>query len=140
MTALLVGVLLAVAVGILGRVSGLDRDRALYPTALIVIGSLYSLFAIMGGSTRALVLETLVGVAFVAAAIVGFRSSLWVVAIGITAHGLFDFGHGRLLSNPGVPSFWPAFCGAYDVTAGVFLAWLLVSGRVRGGFHGGHAQ
>jgi len=30
-----------------------------------------------------------------------------------------------LLSNPGVPGWWPAFCLAYDVTAAAYLAWLL---------------
>ena len=37
-----------------------------------------------------------------------------------------------LVANPGVPDFWPAFCGAYDVTAAAYLAWLLASGRTRG--------
>ena len=123
--AFLVGVLLAVAVALFATVTGLDRDRAFYPTVTIVIGLLYSLFAVMGGSTRALVLEALVGTVFIAAAVAGFRSSLWIVALALVGHGVFDFVHGWLISNPGVPAFWPAFCGAYDVTAGGYLAWLL---------------
>jgi hypothetical protein len=128
---LLVGVLLALAVGVFATVSGLDRDRAFYPTVAIVIASLYCLFAVMGGSTRALVLDSLVGGAFVAAALVGFRSSLWVVAIALAAHGVLDAAHGAVISNPGVPSWWPGFCGAYDVTAAGYLAWRLASGRIR---------
>jgi hypothetical protein len=128
---LLVGVLLALAVGVFATVSGLDRDRAFYPTVAIVIGALYSLFAVMGGSTRALILEALVGLVFIAGATIGFRRSLWIVAIVIAGHGVFDFVHGRLIDDPGVPSYWPAFCGAYDVTAGAYLAWLIKSGRVR---------
>lgn len=127
----LVGVLLALAVGVFATLSRLDRDRAFYPTVAIVIGALYSLFAVMGGSTRALVLEALVGLAFIAAATIGFRRSLWMVAIVIAGHGLFDFVHGRLIDDPGVPAYWPAFCGAYDVTAGAYLAWLIKSGRIR---------
>jgi hypothetical protein len=129
--ALLVGALLAVAVGLLGRLSGLDRDRAFYPTAMIVIASYYCLFAVMGASTRALVLESLVAGVFAAAAVLGFRSSLWLVSIALAAHGVFDLGHGAVMSNPGVPSWWPAFCLAYDVTAAACLAWLLTSGRIR---------
>ena len=128
---LLVGALLALAVGLLAWASGLDRDRAFYPTVLIVVASYYSLFAVMGASTRALVLESLVAGAFVAAAILGFRASLWVVVIALGGHGLFDLGHGAFLSNPGVPGWWPAFCLAYDVTAAGFLAWLLTRGRIR---------
>ena len=41
--ALLVGALLAFAVGLLATVIGLDRDRAFYPTVTIVIASYYAL-------------------------------------------------------------------------------------------------
>lgn len=129
--ALMVGTLLAVAVAVFARIVGLDRDRAFYPTVMVVIAALYSLFAVMGGSTPALLREMMAGAVFVVAAVYGFRSSLWIVALALTGHGLFDFVHGRLIANPGVPAFWPAFCGAYDVTAGAGLAWLLRSGRIR---------
>jgi hypothetical protein len=127
----LVGALLALAAGLLARTSGLDRDRAFYPTVAIVVASYYSLFGVMGASTRALVLESLIGGAFAAAAILGFRSSLWVVVIALGAHGVFDLVHGRVISNPGVPGWWPPFCLTYDATAAAFLAWLITSGRVR---------
>ncbi len=45
--ALLVGALLAFAVGLLATAIGLDRDRAFYPTVTIVIASYYALFAVM---------------------------------------------------------------------------------------------
>jgi len=128
---LLVGAVLALAVGVMATAVGLDRDRAFYPTVAIVIASLYCLFAVMGGSTRALVLETMVAAAFIGAALAGFRSSLWIVAAAIAGHGLFDFVHGALIDNPGVPPWWPEFCGAYDVVAGAYLAWLIRSGRGR---------
>lgn len=129
--ALIVGLLLAVAVGWMARASGLDRDRAFYPIVTIVVASYYCLFAAMGASTRVLVLETLMAGAFMAAAIVGFRSSLWIAMVALGGHGVFDLGHGQVLSNPGVPEWWPAFCGAYDVAAAGFLSWLLASGRIR---------
>jgi len=97
----------------------------------IVIAGLYALFAVMGASTRALVLESIAGVGFVVAAVFGFKSSLWVVAAALAAHGIFDFIHGAVISNPGVPIWWPEFCLAYDVMAAVYLAWLLKSKRVR---------
>ena len=128
---LLVGALLALAVGLLATASGLDRDRAFYPTVAIVIASYYSLFAVMGGSTRALILESLVAGAFLAVALFGFRSSLWVVVIPLAGHGVFDLAHGTFIANPGVPSWWPAFCLTYDATAAGYLAWLLTSGRIR---------
>ncbi len=129
--ALLVGVTLAIAVGLLARVGGLDRDRAFYPTVTIVVASYYVLFAVMGASTRALVLESIVGGFFLAIAVAGYRSSLWMVAAALAAHGFFDLIHGRVISNPGVPVWWPQFCLAYDVTAGAYLAWLLRNRRIR---------
>lgn len=123
--ALLVGVLLAFAVGLMATAVGLDRDRAFYPTVTIVIAFLYALFAVMGASTQALLLELLVGSVFLAAALSGFRSSLWVVVVALAAHGILDLVHDRVISNPGVPPWWPSFCLAYDVTAAAYLAWLL---------------
>jgi hypothetical protein len=76
----------------------------------------------------------MVGAVFIAAAAIGFRSSLWVVALALAAHGVFDLVHSRVISNPGVPAWWPAFCGAYDVTAAAYLAWLLRTDRIRAGF------
>lgn len=126
-----IGAALAVGVTVFARLVGLDRDRAFYPTTLIVIAILYDLFAVMGGSTKALLLETLVGCVFVASAVAGFKGSLWIVAAGLAGHGVFDLFHGYLISNPGVPRFWPAFCGSYDVAAGACLAWLLKRSGIR---------
>jgi hypothetical protein len=53
----LVGAGLALAIGIFATVVKLDRDRAFYPTVAIVIALMYCLFAAIGGSTRALVMD-----------------------------------------------------------------------------------
>lgn len=130
-TPAIVGACLAFAVGVFATVVRLDRDRAFYPTVAIVIASLYSLFAVMGGSTRALMVESTVGVGFIALAVFGFRRSLWVVVAVLGLHGVFDLVHGSFIPNPGVPHWWPAFCLTYDVAAAGYLAWLIVSRRTR---------
>ncbi|MEA3033336.1 MAG: hypothetical protein QOH86_1352 [Sphingomonadales bacterium] len=130
--AYLIGALLALGVAVFAALIGLDRDRAFYTTVLIVVASYYDLFAAMAGSRPALVAETLVFAAFLAFAVAGFRWSLWLVAAGLAAHGLFDGLRGGLIDNPGVPPWWPAFCASYDVAAAACLAWLLVRrSRVR---------
>ena len=129
--AIVVGALLAFTVGLMATAVGLDRDRAFYPTVTIVIASIYALFAVMGASTHALVVESLVGAAFLAAAVSGFKSSLWVVVVALAAHGIFDLAHDRVISNPGVPPWWPAFCLAYDLTAAAYVAGLLMTRRIR---------
>jgi hypothetical protein len=119
-----VGIVLAPLVAVFARVVGLDRDRSFYATVLIVVASYYILFAVMGGSTRALVVESMAMAMFVALAVAGLKRGTWIVAVGLVAHGVFDFVHADIISDPGVPQWWPAFCGTYDVVAGVVLAGL----------------
>jgi hypothetical protein len=123
--------LLALATGLFATGSGLDRDRAFYPVVAIVIASYYALFAVLGGSTSALVLESLLGAVFLAVAVAGFKSSLWIVVAAMAAHGVLDLGHDTIVSNPGVPGWWPEFCLTFDVTMAAYLAFLLKSGRRR---------
>jgi hypothetical protein len=74
---------------------------------------------------QALVLECGAAAVFIALAVAGFRSSAWLIVVGLAGHGVFEFFHPYLITDPGVPAWWPQFCLAYDVTAAVFLAWLL---------------
>lgn len=120
-----IGGLLALAVSLFARSVGLDRDRAFYPTVLIVVGSYYVLFAVMGGTATALTIELLFLAAFLLAAVAGFKFNLWIAAAGLAGHGVLDFFHASLVSNAGVPVWWPPFCLAYDVIAGGCLAFLL---------------
>jgi hypothetical protein len=125
-----VGIVLALLSGVVARVAGLDRDRAFYPTVLIVIASYYVLFAVMAGSAHALVVESIAMTAFAFAAVAGFKLNLWLVVGALAGHGVFDFVHGHLVTNPGVPAWWPTFCLAYDGFLAALLAWLLRRGAI----------
>lgn len=105
--AYLVGALLAFAVGGLGSLVGLDRDRAFYPTVMVVIAAHYVLFAVTGGSTQALVIEAAVATVFLAVSLVGFKYSLWLVVGALASHGILDLSHGQPIANPAVPVSWP---------------------------------
>jgi hypothetical protein len=126
-----IGIVLALAVSVYATALRLDRDRAFYPTVLIVVASYYVLFAVMGGSGRAIVVESLIMGVFVLAASLGFRQSLWLVAAALAAHGVMDLFHARLVANPGVPAWWPAWCLSYDVAAAGYLAWRLTQDSAR---------
>ena len=123
--AYLIGIGLALAILLLVRLVGLDRDRGFYPTVMIVIALLYGLFAVMGGSMRALGLESVAMTGFIFVTILGFKRNLWWVVGALFAHGVYDFFHGHLFINPGVPAWWPQFCSAFDVVAAAFLAGLI---------------
>ncbi|MDZ4865724.1 MAG: DUF3703 domain-containing protein [Alphaproteobacteria bacterium] len=124
-----VGVALALGVGLFTTVAGFDRDRSLYPVILIVVASYYDLFAVMDGGS-ALGWETGIFAGFLVAAIVGFRSNLWIVVVALVGHGFLDLMHSRLIANPGVPAWWPMFCLSYDAAAGAYLAWRLLSKKI----------
>jgi len=119
----LVAVILGLVVAGFAAMSGFDRDRAFYPTVLIVVASYYPLFAVMGASRPSLETEIVVGLVFSVFAVLGFKKSMWLAAAGIAGHGFFDFFvHPALVANPGMPVWWPGFCGKMDIVLGGWLA------------------
>jgi hypothetical protein len=75
----------------------------------------------------------LVAALFIVGAVWGFKSSLRIVSIALASHGLMDLVHGRIISNPGVPDWWPLFCSTYDLVAAAYLAMMLKSSSSRKG-------
>ena len=128
-----VGIVLSIGVAVFARSVGFDRDRAFYPTVMIVIALYYVLFAAMSGSVQTVLLESIVMAGFAIAAVAGFKSSAWIVVGALAGHGVFDFVRGGFLENSGVPIWWPAFCGTYDLGAAAILAWLLKRGPTPSG-------
>jgi hypothetical protein len=98
-----------------------DRERAFYPTVMIVFASYYGLFAAMGASRRTLILEIVIASAFLLVAVLGFRTNCWLVVAALIGHGVLDFVHRFFIDNPGVPHWWPGFCLAFDALLGAFL-------------------
>ena len=121
-----IGLILSLAVAGFATVVGFDRERAFYPTVLIVIASYYALFAAMGASGRTLIIEIVVAGGFLLVAILGFKRNLWLVVAALVGHGVFDLVHHLFIDNPGVPHWWPGFCLAFDALLGVFLAVRLI--------------
>ena len=120
-----VGIVMSLGVALFARCVGFDRDRAFYPIVMIVIALYYVLFAAMTNSVQTVLLESIVMTLFAIAAVIGFKSSAWVVVAALAGHGVFDAFHGHVLENSGVPLWWPAFCLAYDLGAAGSLAWLI---------------
>ena len=108
---------------------GFDRDRAFYPTVLIVIASYYALFAVMGASNRTLIIESIGAGIFVLFAVLGFKGNYWLVVAAFIGHGVFDCVRHFFIDNPGVPQWWAGFCLASDLVFGAWLAVLIVTRR-----------
>ena len=49
------------------------------------------------------------------------KAALLVVAIAWLSHGFYDFYHDILFINPGVFTWYPAFCAIVDVTVAGYL-------------------
>lgn len=77
------GIVLSVGVAVFARYVGFDRDRAFYPTVMIVIAAYYVLFAVMTGSVQTVVIESVVMTLFAAAAVAGFKSSTWIIVVAL---------------------------------------------------------
>lgn len=133
--AILIGALMAAGLGAFAAMTGLDRSRAFYPTALMAIASYYVLFAVLGGAWAALPVELLQFAVFGLAAVIGFRKDLRVAAVALIAHGALDLVHPGLVRNPGVPAWWPPFCLGFDLVFAIVLALVIQarSGRANGG-------
>jgi hypothetical protein len=122
----LIGVVLAaVTCVVFGMLAGWDRERVFYPMMAPPIATYYVLFAAMSSSTAALTSESLAASIFLLVALVGVKKNLWWTVAALAGHGVFDFFHHLAIQNPGVPVWWPGFCGSFDVLAGGFLALLL---------------
>ena len=59
---------------------------------------------------------------FLLVGILGFKTTPWVIAAAMVGHGVFDVMHDLFIQNPGVPSWWPGFCLAFDAVLGLWLA------------------
>ena len=129
--AYIVGIVLALVVAAFARLTGFDRDRAFYPTVVVVVASYYVLLAAVGATAHALLVETLLMSAFAVVAVLGFKRSSWLIVAGLAGHGLFDMLHGFVVTNPGVPEWWPAFCSTFDVGIAGVLAYLIARDRAR---------
>jgi len=103
-------------------------ERWVYSIGLLSLPSLYALFALRAGEPALALKEMLYGIPFLAAGVVftfaSVRHSAVMVGALWIAHGVFDLTQDRFLPNPGVPTWYPVWCGAVDVVIGAYLIWL----------------
>ena len=122
----LIGIVLALMFTSSATVLGLDRERVFYLAVMIAVATYYVLFAAMSGSGHVVIVESAAAAGFLVFAMIGFKTSLWLVAVALTGHGIFDFFHHFVIDDPGVPPWWPGFCMAFDIVAAGYLAGLLM--------------
>ena len=103
-------------------------QRWLYSIGLLTLPGLYAFFALQAGERAVGVKELIYGIPFIAAglafAFVSVRQSAVVVGAFWILHGLYDLTHSRLITNAGVPGWYPVWCFSVDVVIGAYLLWL----------------
>jgi hypothetical protein len=122
--------ILGAAVGVLSVLFArvIRGQRWLYSIGLLVLPSLYALFALHAREQSVVLQELLYGIPFFVAALVfalvSVRHSAVVVGAFWMLHGLYDLMHGHFFTNSGVPGWYPVWCCAVDVVIGAYLLWL----------------
>jgi hypothetical protein len=122
--------LIGAAVGVLTIVLArfIRGERWLYSLGLLALPGIYAFFALQAGELAVGVKEMIYGVPFVVAglvfALVSVRQSAAVVGVFWLLHGLYDLAHGQLITNTGVPGWYPIFCFVVDIVIGSYLLWL----------------
>lgn len=117
-----IGLLLAVLIIILGKLTKFEQDRSFYSTVLIVIASYYVLFSFI--SFESIFIEISIAFIFIIFAVVGALRWPLLIGLGLFTHGIFDFYHVKFINNSGVPVWWPSFCAGIDIILGIWVLYL----------------
>ena len=92
---------------------------------LITLPVYYMLFGVLAMDGTIILTEFLYGLPFIITGLLAWRmrskAALLVVAIAWLSHGFYDFYHDILFINPGVFTWYPAFCAIVDVTVAGYL-------------------
>ena len=126
---LLTGVGLGGLTVALMAIGGVMNQRGTRATAMVAIASFYVVFAIQTGDTLEIVVHTGLAAGFAALAIIGARTSSWILAAALLGHGIFDLFAGSAIANP-APGWWGPFCLGIDVALALALAAILWRGQV----------
>jgi len=125
-----IAALIGAAVGVLTIVTArfIRGERWLYSLGLLTLPSLYAFFALRAGEQAVGIKEMIYGAPYVVAglafAFVSVRRSAVVVGVFWLLHGVYDLVHSQLITNIGVPGWYPAFCFVVDAVIGAYLLWL----------------
>lgn len=120
-----IGLGVALLIIVFAKFTQFERDRAFFPTILIIIASYYILFSIM--AAHSLTQELIVASGFLFIAVFGSYKSLTLIACGIMGHGIYDIFHFLYLNQSVAPQWWPSFCAVVDLTLGLWVFYLTKS-------------
>jgi len=119
----ILGIVLASLTASIANLFRFENRQLFYSIVLMVIAVCYAAFALYAGHRSEFITETLVGLVFFVLAVAGYCRNIWLIVIGLLAHGIYDVIHQDLLPYDGIPKWWQAFGYAYDLTVAIWLVW-----------------
>ena len=125
---LLLGVVVAAGLIAYGRRLRRRREILVYAQGLAVAALIYVAFAVAGAGLEAVWVEALGLAVFAAAAVLGWRWSPWVLALGWAAHTGWDAVQ---LPEPYVPDWYAVACLSFDVLLAGYIGITIVLGGRR---------
>lgn len=103
-------------------------DSIAWPMFLVTLPVYYMLFGLLVLDVSVILKEFIHGLPYIMTGLLVWRirskATLLIIAVAWLSHGLYDFYHDWFFINPGVFSWYPAFCALVDI---VVAGYLLVS-------------
>jgi len=126
----LIGIGLTIAVLGVNAAIGLHKERGVWPSLLIAIAAFYVVFAFEHSDHSGIALQSVIALGFMALALIGYKSSLWLIVAGLVLHGIFDAVSLAYTANP-APNWWGPFCIGVDGLLALMLCWCMLRGHIR---------
>jgi hypothetical protein len=102
-----------------------DLDAWAWPLFLVTLPVWYMLFGLLAMDGTAILNELLYGLPYIATGLLVWKMKsvpvLILVAVAWISHGFYDYYHDVFFVNPGVFSWYPAFCALVDISVGGYL-------------------
>ena len=100
-------------------------DTIAWPMFLVTLPMYYMLFGLLARDGSVVMQELLYGLPYIVTGLIVWRmrskAAMVVIALAWISHGLYDFYHDLFFVNPGVFSWYPAFCAFVDVVVGGYI-------------------
>ncbi len=130
--AVIVGLAAALALVLLARSLAPRRELFVYGVGLGITAVAYVVFALLHGApARYLGLELLGAVLYGSAAVLGTRRWPALMAVGWTAHVVWDLFLHPASAPAYAPVWYPWFCVGFDLPVGGYIAGLITERRGR---------
>ncbi|MEP1470155.1 MAG: hypothetical protein ABJK25_04215 [Halieaceae bacterium] len=100
-------------------------DSWAWPIFLVSLPIWYMAFGLLALDGKVMLSEVIVGLPYIVTGFlvwkIKFRFAYYVLGIAWLSHGLYDYYHDVFFVNPGVFSWYPAFCAVVDVLVGAYI-------------------